>query len=105
MTSFKPSVETEHTELSNKPTQSETWLKFRPDRLTGNFGKLFHYLLFSFAFGNGAHKQTIVGNGDAHTNVFTGPYLIVVTLQQKKEIQITVLNVLYQTQPDHHLRV
>lgn len=55
--------------------------------LTGNFGKLFHYLLFSFALGNGAHKQTIIGNRDANTNVFAGPNLIVVTLQEK--IQIT----------------
>ncbi len=51
--------------------------------LTSNFGKLLHDLLLSFALGDGPHKQTIVGNRDAHTDVFPRANFIVVTLQER----------------------
>ncbi len=51
--------------------------------LTSNFGKLLHDLILSFALGDGPHKQTIVGNRDAHTDVFPRANFIVVTLQER----------------------
>lgn len=51
--------------------------------LTSNFGKLLHDLLLSFALGDGPHKQTIVGNRDAHTDVFPRANFVVVTLQER----------------------
>lgn len=73
--------------------------------LTGNFGKLLHDLLLSFALGDGAHKQTIVGNRDAHTDVFPRTNFIVVTLQERLQSESEESQVERRTQADSHLRV
>lgn len=54
-------------------------------RLTCNFCKFFDNLLFCFAFGDGANKQSVVGHRDAHADGFTWSNFTVVALQKRRE--------------------
>lgn len=54
--------------------------------LTCDFGKLFYNLFLCLALGNGAHKESVVCDRDAHTNVFARANFMIVVLQRKMKL-------------------
>lgn len=52
--------------------------------LTGDFCELLHNLLFCFALGDRADKQSVICHRDAHANVFARSDFTIVTLQRIK---------------------
>lgn len=61
---------------------------------TSNFGELFNNLLLCFTLGDGANKQTVVGDGYTNTDLLTGANLMIITLKRREKCgnNLTPLN-------------
>lgn len=54
---------------------------------TSNFGELFDNLLLRFTLGDGANKQTVVGDGYTNTDLLTGANLMIITLERRENVE------------------
>lgn len=54
-------------------------------RLTCNFCKFFNNLVFCFTFRDGANKESIISHRDAHADLFSWSYFIIVALWKNQE--------------------